>query len=112
VLDLLAKGSRALGTHYEEERKMDIAGDLLAIDRCLRSPGFRQGDRVLVRKGEVRAGIVIAVRISISGAGYGNEFEIRHEDGQTEWVDGRLLTSLAGNLKELPCVSAINSSTT
>jgi len=91
---------------------MDIAGELLAIDRCLRSPTFWPGDRVLVRKGEGRGGIVIDVRLSITGAGYGNEFEVRWEDGQTEWVDGRLLTSEAENREEIPCVSLINFLTT
>ncbi len=71
---------------------MDIAGELLAIDWCLRSPGFQPGDRVLVRGSNGRTGIVIAMRLSISAQGFGKEYEVRLEDGQTEWVDGRLLT--------------------
>jgi hypothetical protein len=88
----LVKGFLALGTQYEEEGKMDIAGELLAIDRCLRSPGFRPGDRVLVGGSNDCEGIVIAMRLSISAEGFGNEYEVRLEDEQTEWIDGRLLT--------------------
>jgi len=104
----LAKGFIALGNQHEKERKMDIAGELLAIDRCLRSPAFRPGDRVLVQGSNGRAGIVIAMRLSISGKGYGNEYEVRFEVGKTEWVDGRFLTSPVDHREEMPWASAMN----
>lgn len=74
---------------------MDIAGELLAIHRCLRSPSFRKGDAV--RNGKGRLGTVIAVRLSVLENGVGNEFEIRWEDGLRDWIDGRLLTPANGN---------------
>lgn len=74
---------------------MDIAGELLAIHRCLRSPAFRTGEAV--RNGNGHLGRVIAARMSVMEGGVGNEFEIRWEDGQTAWIDGRLLTPANGN---------------
>lgn len=74
---------------------MDIAGELLTIHRCLRSPAFRTGEPV--RNGSGRLGRVVSARLSISGDGVGNEFEIRWEDGQISWIDGRLLTSAGGD---------------
>lgn len=83
---------------------MDIAGELLTIHRCLRSPSFRKGDEV--RNGNGRLGRVIAARLSVLEEGVGNEFEVRWEDGETSWIDGRLLTSAGG---DPPC--APNSTT-
>jgi len=74
---------------------MDIAGELLAIHRCLRAPAFRA--RSVVRDGSGRMGTVIAARLSVLENGVGNEFEVCWEDGQTAWIDGRLLTPANGN---------------
>lgn len=74
---------------------MDIAGELLTIHRCLRSPAFRMGEPV--RNGSGRLGRVVSARLSILENGVGNEFEVRWEDGQTAWIDGRLLTSAGGD---------------
>lgn len=74
---------------------MDIAGELLAIHRCLRAPAFRMGDAV--RNGNGCLGRVVAARLSVLENGVGNEFEVRWEDGQIDWVDGRLLTPADGN---------------
>jgi hypothetical protein len=74
---------------------MDIIGELLAIDRCLRSPAFRPGE--VVQEGDGRAGTVIAFRLSITEQGIGNEYEIQWDDGQINWVDGRSLTLPTGN---------------
>jgi hypothetical protein len=78
-----------------EEIVMDFAGELLAINRCLRSPAFRLGEAV--QEGDGCVGTVMAFRLSISEYGIGNEYEVRWEDGQIEWVDGRSLTSPVGN---------------
>lgn len=74
---------------------MDIAGELLAIHRCLRSPSFRKGGAV--RDGNGRVGRVIAARLSVMEGGVGNEFEICWESGDICWVDGRLLAPADGN---------------
>jgi len=101
---------------------MDIIGELLAIDRCLRSPAFRPGDMVQSSAlsasgggsggGDGRAGTVVSVRLLITAEGFGNEYEVRWEDGQTAWVNGRDLASTAHNGGKVPCGFPTNCSIT
>lgn len=84
---------------------MDIAGELLAIHRCLRTPSFRPGEAV--RSGDGHRGRVISARLSVLEKGVGNEFQVCWEDGQISWIDGRLLTPAGG---DPPCASEMNSS--
>ena len=87
------QGPKAPETPYKEERTMDIARELLAINRCLRSPEFRTGE--MVRHGDGRVGVVQDVRILILASHCGNEYRVRWENGETEWLDGSLLSSSA-----------------
>jgi hypothetical protein len=93
-----------------EEIVMDFVGELLAIDRCLKSPAFRPGDVTQAANG--RAGTVASFRLLITAEGFGNEYEVRWEDGQTDWVDGRNLTLSPRNGGKVPCASATSFSTT
>jgi hypothetical protein len=95
----LARGTKPLGPRIEEITTMDIIGELLAINRCLRSPAFRPGNMVQFASGgdTGRVGTVVSVRLLIAAEGFGNEYEVLWVDGQTAWVDGRDLTSPAGN---------------
>ena len=112
--DFWARGIKPLGPRIEEITTMDIIGELLAIDRCLRSPAFRPGDMVQSASGggDGRAGTVIAFRLLITEHGIGNEYEVRWDDGQINWVDGRSLTPFVAIGGRLPCASTTSCSIT
>jgi hypothetical protein len=84
---------------------MDIAGELLAIHRCLKTPSFRPGEAV--RNGNGRIGRVISAKLSVFERGVGNEFQVCWEDGEVCWIDGDLLSRAGG---EPPCLPTMNSS--
>lgn len=87
---------------------MDVAAELLAMDRCLRAVTFQCGDRV--HDGQGRTGTVLAGRLGIDGRHVENEFQIAWDDGDVVWLAERRLSWRLETQEVELCASAMNSS--
>jgi hypothetical protein len=86
---------------------MNIAAELLGIDRCLKSAALRRGDRVQDEHG--RVGVVLAGRLSVAGRRVGNDYEVDWDDGGTTWVEEARLLSAVEAKGVFSCASVTSS---